>query len=308
MVSGTGAGFADGSSSLAGLAWLAIADAERRPGHRDATIRSAAPLDEETAREAAAGQWRREDRVTWSEGRVLAQRVTRLGAIELASTPIDDPRGPLVAAALRAGLRQEGLDLLPWTDGARALRARMAFLRTAVGPPWPDVSDEALEGVVETWLGPEVARVPGTRDLGRVDVLAALRRLLPRPQAGRLDELAPERVTVPSGARVRVDYAGEQPVLAVRIQEVFGWRSAPRLADGRVPLLLHLLSPARRPVAVTADLESFWASGYPRVRAELRGALSQARLAGGPVDGAADPGHPPRRRIGGGGTDLDSAP
>jgi ATP-dependent helicase HrpB len=102
-------------------------------------------------------------------------------------------------------------------------------------------------------------------------VLAALRRLLPWPQAGRLDELAPERVTVPSGARVRVDYAGEQPVLAVRIQEVFGWRSAPRLADGRVPLLLHLLSPARRPVAVTADLESFWASGYPRVRAELRG-------------------------------------
>jgi ATP-dependent helicase HrpB len=271
MVSGTGASLPDGSSSLFGLPWLAIADADRRPGHRDATIRSAAPLDEDTAREAASSRWVQEDRVTWAEGRVLAQRVTRLGAIELASATIEHPPEALVAAALREGLRQEGLDLLPWTEKASALRARMAFLHTALGPPWPDVSDEALEGAVESWLGPELSRVRSTRDLRRVDVVSALRRLLPWPAAGRLDELAPERVRVPSGASVRVDYTGDQPVLAVRVQEVFGWRSAPRLADGRVPLLLHLLSPARRPAAVTADLDSFWENGYPRVRAELRG-------------------------------------
>jgi ATP-dependent helicase HrpB len=104
-----------------------------------------------------------------------------------------------------------------------------------------------------------------------VDVTTALRRLLPWPEASRLDELAPERVRVPSGSEVRVDYAGDQPVVAVRLQETFGWSSAPRLADGRVPVLLHLLSPAGRPAAVTADLDSFWRTGYPQVRAELRG-------------------------------------
>lgn len=271
MSSGTGAVFADGQSSLAGLPWLAIADADRRPGLADATIRSAAPLNEEMAIEAASVLWHEDEQVIWSDGRVLAQRSTWLGAIELTSASIAEPAPSLVADAVREGLRADGLALLPWTDAATALRARMAFLRRALGTPWPDVSDEALMAGVESWLGPELSRVRGARDLRRIDVLSALRRLLPWPEAARLDELAPERVRVPSGANVRIDYEGEQPVLAVRIQEVFGWRSAPRLAEGRVPLLLHLLSPARRPAAVTADLESFWSNGYPQVRAELRG-------------------------------------
>lgn len=270
MVSGTGA-VLPRESPLAGLPWLAVGDAERRPGHRDATIRSAAPLDEDSALEAASSRWLEEDRVEWSGGRVLARRLTRLGAIELTSATLEDPPASLVAAAVREGLRVEGLAVLPWTGAASGLRARMAFLHSALGDPWPDVSDEALGGSVESWLGPELSRIRGTRDLRRVDVLTALRRLLPWPQATRLDELAPERVRVPSGAQVRVDYAGDQPVLAVRIQEAFGWRSTPRLADGRVPLLLHLLTPARRPAAVTADLESFWATGYPQVRGQLRG-------------------------------------
>lgn len=270
MVSGTGAALA-GESPLAGLPWLAVGDAERRPGHRDATIRSAAPLDEDSAIEAASSRWLEEDRVEWSGGRVVARRLTRLGTIVLTSATLEDPPASLVAAAVREGLRVEGLSVLPWTEAAHALRSRMAFLHTALGQPWPEVSDEALGGAVESWLGPELARIRGSRDLRRVDVLTGLRRLLPWPEAARLDELAPERIRVPSGAQVRVDYAGDQPVLAVRIQEAFGWRSTPRLADGRVPLLLHLLTPARRPAAVTADLESFWATGYPQVRAELRG-------------------------------------
>ncbi|GEP32633.1 ATP-dependent helicase [Nocardioides szechwanensis] len=271
MAGGTGAAFGRGESSLAGTAWLAVADADRPPGRSDATIRAAAPIDEDLALEAASALWREDEQVAWRGGRVVARRTTSLGAIELTSVTLPDPAPHLVAAAVRDGLRVDGLSALPWGEGAVNLRARLRFLHTALGEPWPDVSDAALVESVETWLGPELARIRGVGDLRRVDVTAALRRLLPWPEAGRLDDLAPERVTVPSGSAVRVDYGGDQPVLAVRIQEAFGWRSTPALADGRVPLLLHLLSPARRPVAVTADLESFWANGYPQVRAELRG-------------------------------------
>ncbi len=270
LTSGTGAVLPAGSA-LTGQTWLAIADADRRPGVRDATVRSAAPITEDLALEAASALWHESEEVAWSDGRVVARRVVALGAIELTSVPMTDPPAALVAGAVREGLRQEGLGALPWTEAATALRARMAFLHRALGDPWPDVSDDALTADLEDWLGPELARIRGTRDLRRIDVVTALRRLLPWPQAGRLDELAPERVQVPSGSSVRVDYDGDQPVLAVRIQEVFGWSATPRLADGRVPLLLHLLSPARRPAAVTADLASFWATGYPQVRSELRG-------------------------------------
>ncbi len=271
MVGGTGAVLPRGESTLAGLEWLAVADVERRPGEREALVRSAAPLDEDLALEAAASRWTEGDEVSWRAGRVVARRVSRLGGIELAASPLDEPPAELVGAAVRDGLQQDGLDVLPWSDAARALRRRLDFCHRALGEPWPDVGDEALAAAVETWLGPELGRVRTARDLARVDVLAALRRLLPWPQAGRLDELAPERVVVPSGSSVAVDYAPEQPVLAVKLQEAFGWAQTPRLADGRVPLLLHLLSPARRPLAVTADLASFWSEVYPQVRSEMRG-------------------------------------
>ncbi len=261
-VGGTGAVLARGSA-LTGTSWLAVADVERRRGQHDATIRAAVPIDEETALDAAAALWHEEDVVTWARGRTTARRVTRLGGIELTSTPVGDPDPVAVAAAVADALRREGLGVLRWTDAAIGLRARLAFVHRTLGDPWPDVSDAALLDRASEWLD-------GT-DPRRLDVTRALRRLVPGSAAARLDELAPERVTVPSGAAVRVDYAGDQPVLAVRLQEVFGWAAAPRLAGGRVPLLLHLLSPARRPAAVTADLTSFWASGYPAVRAELRG-------------------------------------
>ncbi len=271
MAGGTGAVLERGQPALAGLTWIAVADADRRPGHRDATIRSAAPLTEDLALEAAGALWHEEDQVAWSDRRVLARHRVLLGAIELSSHALADPPAHLVAAAVREGLAAEGLAALPWSGPARALRARLSFLHRALGAPWPDVSEEALRVGVERWLGPELSRIRGTRDLQRVDVPSALRRLLPWPEAGHLDELAPEQVRVPSGSSVRVEYGDGQPVLAVRIQEVFGWAAAPALAGGRVPLLLHLLSPARRPVAVTADLGSFWRTGYPQVRAELRG-------------------------------------
>ncbi|MCG7523325.1 hypothetical protein MHW47_02535 [Streptomyces sp. OfavH-34-F] len=140
-----------------------------------------------------------------------------------------------------------------------------------LGEPWPDVSDGALLARPEEWLEPELSRARRRSDLAAIDAGQALRRLLPwaTGEAVRLDELAPERIEVPSGSRIGVEYGGEQPVLAVKLQEMFGLRETPRVAG--VPVLVHLLSPAGRPAAVTADLASFWAEGYKAVRAELRG-------------------------------------
>ncbi|MFG1873003.1 ATP-dependent RNA helicase [Micromonospora arborensis] len=271
MTGGTAAELAAGSG-LAGSDWLAVAVADRTPGTPSARIRRASPVDEATAREAAGPLLRTSREVGWSDGDVVAREVTRLGAIELLQRRLDRPDRAEVAAALLTGLRQEGLGLLTWTPAARALRERLAFLRHHLGAPWPEVGDEALFEAAPTWLGPELAAGRRRADLARVDVTSALRRLLPWAQAARLDELAPERIEVPSGSRVRVDYTDPAaPVLAVKLQETFGWSVAPRVGDGRAPVLLHLLSPAGRPVAVTADLASFWRTGYPQVRAELRG-------------------------------------
>lgn len=261
LVGGTGAVLPRDGAALAGLAWLAVADLDRRPGAGDATVRAAAPLTEDLALEAAAARWHEDDELAWRGDRVTARRVTRLGAVELAAVPLPPPPGA-VARAWRDRLAREGLDALGWGEAARALRRRLAFLHRVLGDPWPDVSDAGLAATAEQWLG---------ADPRRTDLVAALRGLLPWPEAGRLDELAPERVTVPSGSSVRIDYAAEQPVLAVRLQEVLGWAASPLLAGGRVPLLLHLLSPAQRPLAVTADLASFWDEVYPQVRAEMRG-------------------------------------
>lgn len=269
MAGGTAAELAPGSG-LAGVTWLAVASADRAAGARTARIRMAAPLDEPTAREAAATLLSAGSEIVWRDGDVVARAVERLGAITLVERRLAEPDPALVRAALLDGLRTTGLGLLTWSRGAEELRERLAFAHAALGDPWPDVADRALLDRAEEWLDLGGAR--RRADLARIDVAASLRRLLPWSVAGRLDDVAPERLPVPSGSRVRVDYADPRaPVLAVKVQEAFGWREAPRLADGRVPVLLHLLSPAGRPVAVTGDLASFWAQGYPQVRAELRG-------------------------------------
>jgi ATP-dependent helicase HrpB len=271
MAGGTAAELGPGSA-LTASGWLAVAAADRAAGARAARVRLAAPIDEATARRAGAALLDRATEVAWVDGDVVARDVERLGAVILVERPLADPDRGLLTAALLDGLAREGMELLGWSRPARALRERLAFCRQALGEPWPDVSDAALLAGAGTWLAPELATAQRRADLARVDAGVALRRLLPWAQAARLDDVAPERVPVPSGSHIRVDYTDPQaPVLAVKVQEVFGWRDAPRLADGRVPVLLHLLSPAGRPVAVTRDLASFWSSGYAQVRAELRG-------------------------------------
>lgn len=263
MASGTEAQLAEGSK-LASAQWLAVAVADRPTGSASARIRQAVVIDEEIARQAYPVTV--EEEVAWKappgskRGDVTARLVERLGAVELSATPLPDAD---VRDALLYGLRTE--EVLTWTKEARAVRDRLAFCHRAAGEPWPDVSD--LVALADQWLEPELSRARRRADLERIDVAAALRRLVPWSE--RLEAVAPERIEVPTGSRVRIDYSGEQPVLAVKLQELFGWQEAPRIAG--VPLLIHLLSPAGRPVAVTADLASFWRDAYRSVRAEMRG-------------------------------------
>ena len=305
-VAGTGLRLPAGST-LAESEWLAVAGVDLTSGRGDALIRAAAPLDEETALELAGAWLAEEERTVWDGGRLRTERVRRLGAITLSATPGPPPGPQEVADAVVARVRAQGTDtgpaVLPWGEEARSLRARLALLHEHLGDPWPDVSDAALADRAEEWLAPAVMSLagqaggsvgsaglagstspgPGSRrfSLERLDIAEALRALLPWPQAAHLDELVPERIEVPSGSQVRVDYTAgadaaqigqaSRPVLAVRVQECFGWATTPRIVQGRVAVQLHLLSPARRPVAVTDDLASFWEQGYPQVRAEMRG-------------------------------------
>ena len=314
-VAGTGLRLPAGSA-LAESEWLAVAGVDLTSGRGDALIRAAAPLAEQAALELAGAWLAEEERTVWEGGRLRTERLRRLGAITLTTTPGPPPGPTAVAEAVVARVRAEGADaglsVLPWDEEALGLRARLALLHEHLGEPWPDMSDAALAERAEEWLAPAVVSLAGQAggsggssrsgesasgsgsrrfSLERLDVAQALRALLPWPQAARLDELVPERLEVPSGSQVPVDYtamvggtagapgsavsadAGRagRPVLAVRVQECFGWAATPRIVEGRVAVLLHLLSPARRPVAVTDDLASFWEQGYPQVRAEMRG-------------------------------------
>ncbi|MFD0314312.1 ATP-dependent helicase HrpB [Streptomyces flavalbus] len=271
MVSGTRAEVRDGSA-VGGAPWLAVAVADRPVGRGHARVQLAAVVDEEVARYAAGALLEEREEVHWADGDVVARRVERLGAVELAVRPLRDADPHLVREALLEGLRADGFGLLRWSPEARGLRERLTFLRLRLGEPWPDVSDDALHARVAEWLEPELSRARRRADLARIDAGQGLARLLPwaTGEAARLDELAPERITVPSGSRIRIDYSDpERPVLAVKLQEMFGLQQSPVLAG--VPVLVHLLSPAGRPAAVTADLASFWRDGYQGVRAELRG-------------------------------------
>jgi len=170
------------------------------------------------------------------------------------------------------GIRALGLGCLPWTRDLTQWRARLLFAR-ANDPAgeWPDVSDAGLLGSLESWLAPWLGGVTRREHLARLELRSALESMLDRARRKRLDSFAPTHFTVPSGSRIAIDYSSGLPTLAVRLQEVFGLADSPRVAGGRVPVTLELLSPARRPVQVTRDLESFWARGYHEVRKELKG-------------------------------------
>jgi ATP-dependent helicase HrpB len=262
----------------------------------ESRILVAAPLSIEEIREWFAGDITTEEMVEWDPASraVAARRRERLGAIVLRDIALRDPDPALVVGALMEGVRREGLDVLPWDDGARRTRERITFVR-ALDAGWPDLSDEALTDALGEWLGPRAAGLSRLDDLARVDLSAALLDLLSWEQRAALDRLAPTHVTVPSGSRVPVDYSDPAlPVLAVRLQEMFGLGQTPRVGGGAVPLTLHLLSPAGRPVQVTRDLAGFWRGTYFEVRKVLRGRYPRHHWPDDPLE--AEPTSRPRRK------------
>ncbi|BDA64409.1 ATP-dependent helicase HrpB [Actinomyces capricornis] len=273
-VAGSGLRLPEGSP-LAGEEWLAVAEIDRSPtGGPEGLIRAAAPLDEAMALELAAPWLAQDHRVAW-QGQVLrSEQVRVLGAIPLSRAAGSSLEPQEAARAVVERVRDKGLGMLTWSGQASRLRARLGLLHTHLGDPWPAMDEESLLERAQEWLAPAVMTAVGdsssSLDLGALDMEGALRSLLPWPQAARLEELVPERLEVPSGSLVRVEY-GQRPRLEVAVQECFGWQATPRIVQGRVAVQLHLLSPARRPVAVTDDLASFWRQGYPQVRAEMRG-------------------------------------
>ncbi|WP_309570045.1 ATP-dependent helicase HrpB [Deinococcus sp.] len=269
LAGGQGAALPEGDA-LVGAATLAVAHLDARQA--EARIYLAAPIDPQAMRGRAV--WR--DAVHWDArtGTLVAQQNLGLGALVLDSRPLKDvPAGQRVEV-LAAAIRSEGLHLLTFPADAAQFRARVGSLRAwHPGEDWPDLSDGGLLGSLEAWLGPALERARTRDDLARVDVRPGLTALLPWNLMRELDERAPTHLTVPTGSRIRLEYrdAGEPPILAVKLQELFGLADTPTVDQGRRPVLLHLLSPAGRPVQVTQDLRSFWNSSYFEVRKDLRG-------------------------------------
>ena len=271
LSSGAGVTLPEGDG-LARETWLAVG--ETAGVGADARIVSAAPLllDEieavhgDRVVEVEHGGWDRRARD------VVFERQKRLGSIVITHRPNDSPSVEAVREGLFAGIRREGLALFSWDAADDRYRDRLAFVHRLRPDEWPDVSDEALLDGLDDWLGAAIDRRSRRRDLERLSPRALLANLLDWRQSRDLDRIAPTHADVPSGSRLPIDYAPEAgPVLAVRLQEVFGLTESPRVGDGAVPLTMHLLSPAHRPLQVTQDLASFWADGYQEVRKEMRG-------------------------------------
>ena len=260
LASGTRARLLD-NSGLAGTPWLAIAKVSLSNAG-NAIIRSAARIEETAALETIGVT--EETRAFLRDGRVRGVKVKAAGAITLSETPVK-VTGPAAEEALAAGIRKEGLGLFTFSEKAQNLKDRLRHLHAHYGEPWPDVdSADPAE-----WLGPELYRIAEGTPAAKLDMYPALQRLLPWPEATHLDELAPERLPVPSGRDARIDWSGDRPVVHIKLQECFGLAASPEYCGHRVQF--HLLSPAGRPLAVTDDLASFWSGPYAGVRADMRG-------------------------------------
>jgi ATP-dependent helicase HrpB len=271
LVSGRGAAL-DPLDAIAKSDFLAVAALDG--GDANAKIHLAAPLTLTEIENLFGGEIVRSETVGWDpkDQAVVARDERRLGALTLHARAIANvPPERLIKGAIQ-GIRELGLQALEWTSAATALRQRIVFARRLQPEQgWPDMSDAALLIGLETWLGPFLAGVTRRAHFAKLDLYEALSAMLDWSARKRLDALAPETILVPSGSNIAVGYGGDEPVLAVRLQELFGLSETPRVGGGTVPVTLHLLSPARRPVQVTKDLKSFWTNGYPEVKKDLKG-------------------------------------
>ena len=258
--------------------WLVIADLGSRQGQREERIYLAAEFDPVLLDGVLSEQVSVVDQLDWDEreGVLRAERQRKVGELVLSREPLTGLDEAARTQALVSLVRRKGLELLPWTPELRQWQARVALLRqldieSQGQSEWPDVSDAALLATLEEWLAPYLGRVTRLSHFANLDLSSIVRNVLKWPLPQRLDELAPHHITVPSGSSVRLDYSEHPPILAVRLQELFGLSDTPRIAGGRQTVKLHLLSPARRPVQVTQDLANFWRSTYAEVKKDLKG-------------------------------------
>ncbi len=241
----------------------------------EARIFLASPLDQRTIEQHFSGLIETDEELRWNDdsGSVVKQRVSRLGAITLSEQMLE-PSGEEATPVLLEGIFRRGLSVLPWTRETTGVRSRSEWLRRngLVDPDWPDLSDERLRVTLSTWLGPHVWGMVRLEQLRKIDMNSVMRSLLDERQRRQMEQMAPTHVLTPAGSRIALEYGeGTQPVMAVRLQEMFGQKESPAVAGGSVRVLLHLLSPAGRPLAVTSDLSSFWANAYADVRKQMRG-------------------------------------
>lgn len=271
LSNGSGA-FLPAEDRLARESWIVAADLDGKA--REARIFLAAPVSIAALEEAAASLLQDTEFVSWdaTAQAVLARKQRRLGALVLEDKPLASASPEKMKTVFCAALREAGASVLPWTDDLRQWQARVQLMHRLAPEQWPDVSDEALLTTLETWAGPFLDGITRFSHLAKFPLRDALFSLLDWTAQQQLDKELPTRLTVPTGSAIAIDYTAEHdPVLSVKLQEMFGQLETPRLAGGRVPLTIHLLSPAQRPVAVTQDLASFWKNAYADVRRDLRG-------------------------------------
>jgi ATP-dependent helicase HrpB len=274
LANGRGAAF-PGATGLGAEEFLVAVELDDR--EREARIDLAAPLQLAELENLFGAQITTSEQVEWDErsGAVQALRTRRYGALVIETRALQAVPPAIAAQAMLAGVRQLGIAALPWDGEPRNLQARLEFVRRlerAPGAPWPAFDDATLFDALDQWLPAWIEGMTRRDHLQRLPLAEALLARLSGPQRRLLDELAPRELPVPSGSRIRIDYTDEGgPSIAVRLQEVFGLASTPRIGGGAVPVTFKLLSPARRPVQITRDLASFWKSGYIEVRKEMRG-------------------------------------
>jgi ATP-dependent helicase HrpB len=261
------------NDALASREWLAIAHWDPGPPRR---VRLAAAVDADDVLRDHVARIETAEEVHWDaqSQSVVAERQRRLGAIVLERRPLREGAADAVRAAMLDGLRSLGIEALPWDPVVRQWQARVLSLRAwRSEESWPDVSDAALLASLDDWLAPYLDGITRRDHLARLDLMAIFNAMLDYAHQQQLARLAPTHLEVPSGSRVAIEYFADAapPVLAVKLQELFGLARTPCVDDGRMPVMLHLLSPARRPIQVTRDLAGFWTRTYPDVKKELKG-------------------------------------
>ena len=270
LANGRGA-FVDEGHPLAGANHVCAVELDGRSTRARVFLGTA--LDEDDLRAVVGDDVVVERTVGWDSerGDVVARSVERFGALVLSSSPLRDTSDDEVMDALLEGIRDIGLQVLSWGEDDRSLQSRLQFLHRLDPDRWPDVTDDTLLTEAEHRLAPFIHGARRRRDLEAVRARDVLLHGIDWEQRRAIDDLAPERLTVPSGNRHRVDYDADPPILAVKLQELFGSTETPTVGGGRIPVVLHLLSPAGRPLQVTQDLASFWDGAYAQVRADMRG-------------------------------------